>query len=114
MDLIDPGTTAIAPNDLVTAKQVGDLLNRHYPDHLWAINCQWAQGVLTIQNLRLPARYGYVVRLVDSYSASDLEARAKRGAGEILERYRLDRGRIDIDQWSALPERAGQIVGDLS
>ncbi len=114
MRLIDPGTQPINANDFVTAKMVGDDLNRHYPGHLWAINCQWQQGVLTIQNLNFPAKYGYQIRLVDSYSASELLRRAKLAAGEILERYRMRRGRFDLDVWENLPTLHGDIIGDVT
>jgi len=114
MKLLDPGTHKIHAADEVTAKTIGDMLNRVYPGHLWAINCQWDQGILTIQNLMLPSRYGFLLKINREFSSSNLEARAKMAAGEILERYRLDRGRFDLDKWSELPEKVGNIIGDVT
>lgn len=105
----------INPQDAATAKQIGDMLNRAYPGHLWAINSQWEHGILTIQCLDLPCNYGYVVHLLPTYSSSDLEARCRRGAGEVLERFGLSRGQWKPDEVAALTKDSlGRVHGDLS
>jgi len=88
----------IPANDLVTAKQVADTIHKKYPEHLWAVDCSWKQGVLNIRNMMLSGQYGYRIILDKVYSASELDHMAMIGAGEILERYRIERGRADFDK----------------
>lgn len=84
----------IAANDLVMAKTMSEVLNRHYPGHMWAVNVQGVQGIATIYNLALSGRWGFVLRLPDHYSASDFDRAIVNAGGELLERYRLARGKF--------------------
>ena len=105
----------IDPADFMTAKQIGDCLNRHYPGHPWAVNCQWKQGVLRIQNLNLPMTHGYTIKLLPIWSSSELERQCRIGAGEILERYKLPTGAHNEDRWMSAPtDFKGAVIGDLS
>jgi hypothetical protein len=100
--------------DLATAKDVADALNRAYPGHLWAVNCQGEQGVLTIHNLMLSGQWGFTLLLDKSYSASELHKRAIMAGGEVLERYKVSRGRINNDQLADLPMDFAGRVGDTA
>ena len=101
--------------DLALAKDVAETLNTHYPGHLWAVNCQGDHGILTNHNLMLSGRWGFILHLDKDYSASDMMRRVIRAGGEILERYKVSRGRINHDQIEALPmDFAGRVIGDLS
>lgn len=103
----------IPANDLILAKEMADTLHRHYPGHMWAVNVQGEQGVADIRNMALSGEYGYRLRLVTNYSMSEFLERVKRAGGEILERYRLPRGRADFDQLMNLPRgRLGAIIGE--
>lgn len=101
--------------DIHQAKIIAEALNEAYPGHLWAINVQGRQGVATIHNLMLSGEWGYILHLDKRYSASETIAAAKRGAGEILERYAVARGRIDHDRMAEMPtDFSGRVLGDLS
>lgn len=108
-------TPDIRANDLVMAKEMADALHAAYPGHLWAVQVQGDQGIADIRNLALVGNWGFRLRLPTIYSASEFKKRVLRGGGEILERYRVRRGRADADEIEALPmDRLGRILGDHS
>lgn len=82
--------------DEILAKRAGDLLERHYPGHLWAvfINSEKTGGVMYIKNFRVSFIYGYVLHLSNVYADPQLKCVVKAG-GEILERAHMKRGRAD-------------------
>ena len=101
--------------DLALSKDVAEALNSQYPGHLWAVNCRGEDGIMTIHNLMLSGKWGFVLKLDNSYSASDLRKRAIMAGGEILERYKVSRGRVNQEHMAAMDtDFAGQIIGDLS
>lgn len=101
--------------DMALAKDVADALNAQYPGHLWAVNCRGEDGIMTIHNLMLSGEWGYTLRLDKSYSASDLNRRAIMAGGEILERYKVARGRINQDHMAGMAtDFAGRVIGDHS
>lgn len=101
--------------DLALAKDVAEALNEHYAGHLWAVNCRGEDGIMTIHNLMLSGQWGFVLKLDNSYSASDLRKRAIMGGGEILERYKVSRGRINHEHLATMDtDFAGRITGDHS
>jgi len=101
--------------DIFLAQQIADALEQAYPGHLWAVNVQGEQGIATIHNMMLSGRWGYVMHLDKRYSASDTVRAAKAGAGEILERYNVARGRINYDSMTDLKQDfAGRVIGDTS
>lgn len=101
--------------DIAMAKDVADALNAHYPGHYWAVNCRGEQGIMTIHNLMLSGEWGYRLLLDNSYSASDLRKRAIMAGGEILERYKVARGRINQDHMAGMAtDFAGRVIGDHS
>lgn len=104
---------AINANDLVMAKAMADALCRHYPGHQWAVACNGATGMADVYNLGLSGNRGYRLRLPTLYSASEFEQRVVRAGGEILERYRLSRGRLNPDAYANLPSNfAGHFMFD--
>lgn len=101
--------------DLATSKQIAERLNGAFPGYLWAVHCQWKQGIAIIRNLSVSAKYGYVLHLLKVWSASELDRQAVAAGGEILERYRLSRRAIDFDQYDAHPtDVAGLLIGDTA
>lgn len=108
-------TPNLPANDLLIAKEMADALHTAYPGHLWAVQVQGDQGVATVRNLALVGNWGFILHLPTIYSASEYKKRVVRGGGEILERYRLRRGRADFDAIDALPtDRLGNTIGDKS
>lgn len=104
----------ISANDLVTAKNMADLLHKQYPGHLWAVTCDWKQGVATIRNLALSGIWGYVIKLRDHFSATALDHEVKKAGGEILERFKLARGKANAEAVNQGIEFAvnGHAIGD--
>lgn len=100
--------------DMALAKDYADALNTAYPGHLWAINVQGAQGIATIHNLMLSGKYGYLLHLNKRYSASEARKAVVMAGGEILERFKVSRGRMDEGKMNAMPvDFAGNPIGDL-
>lgn len=78
-------------NEEILAKNAADLLNKHYPNHLWAvyIDSEKTGGVMVIKNFAISYRYGYVLHL------NKLDPELKRviqAGGELLERASMKRG----------------------
>jgi hypothetical protein len=96
----------VKPNDVILAKQIADVLVEHYPGHPWMVHVDSAQGVAYVREQILSMRHGYVIRLPDIYSASQLVQAAMRAGGEILERFGMTRGRFDGEQWAGLATNA--------
>lgn len=113
LDLSDDPTQEAA--DLATSKQIAERLNASFPGYLWAVHCQWKQGIAVIRNLSVSAKYGYVLHLLPVWSASELDRQTVLAGGEILERFRLSRRAIDYDEYDATPtDHAGLLIGDTA
>ena len=101
--------------DLLLSKDLAEALNSQYPGHLWGVRVQGEHGMATIHNLMLSGEWGYVLKLDKTYSASDLRRRAIKAGGEILERFKVLRGRLDDDRMADMAtDFSGRILGDLS
>ena len=101
--------------DIHMAKMIGEALHAAYPGHLWAINVRGDQGIVTIHNLMLSGVWGYTLHLDKRYSASETIAAAKRGAGEILERFNVARGNADMERLGHMEtDFRGHVIGDFS
>lgn len=89
-------------NDMLMAKVMAEQLMKHYPGHLWAVQYESSTGMATILNLMLSGKWGYQLRIPAIYSASAFEADVKRAGGEILERFRMARGKFKDDDYAQL------------
>lgn len=78
--------------DLILAKSSADLLEKHYPGHLWAVYVNSEGGVMNIKALNISGLYGMVIHLKTIYQDPTLKT-VVRFAGEFLERAHLRRGR---------------------
>jgi hypothetical protein len=76
-------------NDEILAKQAADMLNKHYPGHLWAVNVNSEGGVMLIKNFSISFLYGYTLHL-DKLDVG--LQKVMRAGGEILERAKMKRG----------------------
>lgn len=94
--------------DLEIAKQMTVVLDKHYPGHMWAVNVDSAGGVATVKNFRLSGQWGFVLKLGVTYSGSEFDRRVMLAGGELLERYKLHRGRFHEREYSQLPVNAGR------
>jgi hypothetical protein len=78
------------------AQGAAEILNRHYPNHLFAIG--WAPGLtLVIKLMSAPAaeKYGYTIDMTKICSQTDAAVKIMRAGGELLERAGLKRGAWD-------------------
>lgn len=111
-DIFVTGESLVAPNDedFRLAKELSELLDRHYPGHLWAVSADHKNGIVTIQNLRLSGRWGFIVKIANL--ANDPGRRSViRAGGELLERYNVARGRFNVADLSHLKPWARPTTG---
>jgi len=105
----------LSANDLVFAKEMAEALHAAYPNHLWAVTCESEKGIATIRNMMLSGDWGYILRLPTIYSMSQFKHKVLHAGGEILERFRLARGRANDDRISDLAvDFSGRVAGDKS
>ncbi len=103
-------------NDEVIAKEVADLLMRHYPGFLWAVSIDSRDhvGVLDIRNLSLHGQWGFRLTLKQYFDGLDTRKKIVRAGGELLERYRMPRGKFDDTAYNHIPsDRFGNFKADL-
>ena len=96
MDLLGSSLSNTA-HEMSVCKRVAEKLNDHYPGHLWGVNM--VQGVIQVMNLGLSARWGFQIK------EENLDPDYKKvlmAGGELLERYNIKRGRMDVDQMNSL------------
>lgn len=98
-------------NDILMAKNMAELLHRHYPGHLWAVSCDGKFA--DVRNMMLSGNWGWRVKVSGLSSGSDFDKKIVRAGGELLERYRLTRGKFNEDHVATLPtDFAGRLIGD--
>ena len=80
-------------------KNVADVLDKHYPGHLWAVGPSNDYSMLAIWNEALSMRYGMWIRV------EDIDPDYKNimlWAGELLERANVSRGAANEEELSSL------------
>lgn len=82
--------------DYEAAKLMSNWLMREYPGHFWATRSDIKQGVVMFS---LPVLMGVDEWFVINLETTDIVQGMKQGAGEILERYRLPRGRLHLPSY---------------
>jgi len=97
-------------NDYSLAKNVAEKLEEKYPGWLWAVHVM--DGIVGVKSLRLSGNWGFLLH-ADKID-NDYKAVVNAG-GEILERYRQNRGKFDQVKYADLVmDDKGQLHGDLS
>ena len=116
IDLSKGEIPGVNPLDYNMAKDIGEALHAAYPGHLWAVTCEGEKGIATVRNLALIGNWGFVLKLSDLYSASDWKKKVVMAGGEILERFRLQRGVADHASILELPTdfTGRKTLGDYS
>jgi hypothetical protein len=71
--------------------QIGEALNKHYPNHLWAVS--WQGGAAVVKNLAISAHYGFVLDPQKFATSSEMEKAVIGAGGELLERAKMIRGK---------------------
>src|SRR5262245_10690276 len=92
----------IDANDYVMARNMAEALHKHYPGHLWAVTCEGSKGIATIRDLALSAKYGVLLHLKNIYGDTQMRLVINAG-GEILERFKQIRGRMNSAHIEGLP-----------
>jgi hypothetical protein len=95
------GSASRAAYDLWVARRAYALLDRAYPGHGWQVIADSAQGYVGV---RLPiltgGNWAYLIKWPDLTPAQVI-----RAGGELLERYRLPRGRFEVGTFLEARER---------
>lgn len=96
--IIEPGD-ADESLDLQKAQEVATTLERHYPNHPWLVSFQGRALVVRhlaisdlVRNQLGRDGFGFVLKHLTSYSASDLARNAVNAGGQMLEAFGLKRG----------------------
>lgn len=73
------------------SKHVAETLDKHYPGHAWAVMANIETGLVTIRNLKLSSRNGFILKM-DDLSTDPTMRLVVRAGGEFLERFSINRG----------------------
>lgn len=99
--VLEPGD-ADEQSDMQIAMQVGDALNKHYPDHPWVISVQGR--AIIIRHLAIAAEvaakihregFGAVLPKDGLGTPKEITASAVSFGGQLLEAFQLPRGKWD-------------------
>ena len=74
---------------------IGTALARHYPRHPWHVSVSGDSSVAQITCPGITTRYGMILHC--TRDTLDIERRAVRMAGELLERHRVSREVAEFD-----------------
>ena len=97
-------------NDHILAKNVSEVLDKKYPGWLWAVHVM--DGVVSVKSMRLSGNWGFILHAdkIDNDYKSVVNA-----GGEILERYRQNRGKFNQTKYDDLEmDHKDQLNGDFS
>lgn len=75
------------------AKNVAEVLDKHYPGHAWAVNADVMQGIVKVHNLNLSGEWGFILKM-DALLNDPTERPIVNAGGELLERFNISRGEM--------------------
>lgn len=111
-DIVTAAAIANMRRENEIAKSVAELLQSLYPDHQWAVNADLHGGVVHIYNLNLSGKWGFLMKIKDVVE-DGWKKKIRDAGGELLERYRLRRGRLNQAEYAALPtNQFGNLIAD--
>lgn len=94
------------------SKRIAECLHKHFPGYLWAVHADARNNIASVQNLALSGEYGFYLHL-DKIGPHNKEI--IQNGGELLERYRVSRSRMDESQIVTLDrDIRGNARGDLA
>ncbi len=79
------------------ARSVSEVLDKHYPGHAWAVQADVMQGIVKVHNLKLSGEWGFML-MMDDLMNDPTERPVVNAGGELLERFKLSRGRAQEDE----------------
>lgn len=94
-------------HDQETARVMMQWLEREYPGHLWATRADHHQGVVMFN---MPVLMGMDKWWVVNLRTHDIIDGMRQGAGQILERYCLKRGRFELDTFLEAREKHSRLL----
>jgi hypothetical protein len=94
-------------SDAAIAANMMKWLNREYPGHLWGVVSDQAQGIV---KFNIPILMGFDMWWTINLRTTDIIEGMKAGAGQILERYRLTRGRFVLSEFLEAREKHSRLV----
>jgi hypothetical protein len=101
IELADETEIAQARRDATAQKQIEAALLKFYPGHVWAVKVY--RGLAAIHNLNLSGEWGFRLDIPrHDWSASELQRAVMLAGGELLERYKLSRGKPKAHELEAL------------
>jgi hypothetical protein len=106
----DNGLAAFDPyeaKDHEIAQTMMRWLDREYPGHLWATHADTRQGIV---KFNIPILMGVNQWWVVNLRTHDIINGMRAGAGQILERYRLRRGRFQLAPFLEAREKHSALV----
>ena len=91
--------------------RLGNILAKIYPNRSWYIEALPDQGVVVVKCATISMEYGMTIHL--THDMIEVESRAKKAAGELLERFRLSRSRYTsgADDTDLKRDVMGQVIG---
>lgn len=92
-------TDVVNANTRILCKNCMDMLHKHYPGHPWIVGVDDVGGIVNITHPRLSGLHGFTLHI--SKIDNDFKS-VIRGAGELLERFRVKRGKIVEDDMAIL------------
>ena len=102
--LTDPTALKVALKEEWIGYSIGRVLKRHYPRYDWIVRVDIESGCAAIHCPFISNEYGCVVHL--NYPIAIIQQRSVMLAGELLERFRLPRGRASKQELLHIPRTA--------
>ena len=81
------------------SKHVAETLDKHYPGHAWAVMANIETGIVTIRNLKLSSKMGFILKMDDLATDPTMRLVVKAG-GEFLERFNISRGMANDETYN--------------
>ena len=110
----DPEEAIYRIKDFEIAKTIGAELCGIYPGHGWIVEADARNGIAKICNRHMGVNAGYMYKLND-IEFSTFKRDMMRIGGDILERYKLSRGRmVEAEVLGVIRDLRGNAKVDLS
>lgn len=117
----DPEGVATHPDELlvnaslqILCKDSADLLVRHYPGFLWAVEPDERGGIINIYCLNFHDQWGYTIKTAD-LQMDPRRREVIRAGGELLRRFHYKGSRFNVQAANAVPRGIdGRAIPDVS
>jgi hypothetical protein len=104
-------------SSIIIVKEIGDYVNKTYPGWAWVVQVNEFGHMIELFNHHLHPTYGYRIRMEDIIFDPSRRA-AKLGAGEILERFGMERHGLTGNNLALLADAprdgAGNCIPEIS